>query len=85
MVIHLTAAIIRAILCFIDPTQTPKIAYDKDELAQPLIDHLKEAVGDADGTIKVRLSFIGKEELEHQFYGVCGNIERIFDTLNRSR
>ncbi len=32
-----TAATLRAVLCFLDPENTPKIAYDNDLLAMPLI------------------------------------------------
>jgi hypothetical protein len=85
MTIYVTAAIVRTVLLFIDPVQTPKIAYDKDELAQPLIDHLKEAVGDKDGSIKVRLVFKDDyDELLRQFYGVCNNIKIIFTILDKS-
>lgn len=34
-----TAGSLRAILCFIDPTNTPKIAYDDDSLIESLIEN----------------------------------------------
>ena len=78
------ASSLKAILCFIDADQTPKIAYDNDELAQPLIDKVKSALGDRDGSQEVHISFnYEEEELERQFVGVCGNIGSIFGTLGR--
>ena len=82
--IFTTAAALRAILCFIDPNNTPKIAYDKDEYAEPLIEKLKNTIGDSDGSQPVTLSFgRDEEELERQFNGVCGNIRGIIETLER--
>ena len=79
----LTASTLRAILCYIDPENTPKIAYDRDDLAEELIAKIKEAVGDRDGSMKVSISFDWSEiELERQFYGVCKNIASIFDFLS---
>jgi hypothetical protein len=76
---HLTAATLRAILCYIDPQNTPKVAYDKDDMAEPLIKKVKEAVGDKDGSESVSISFAyGETELERQFYGVCSEIAEIF-------
>ena len=80
--LFLTAGTLRAILCYIDPKNTPKIAYDKDMYAQPLIDKIKEAVGDDDGSQPTYLSFNDSEkELERQFYGVCKNIQGIFEGI----
>jgi hypothetical protein len=69
---------------FIDPNNTPKIAYDNDKLSQPLIDKIKEALGERDGSQSVSISFSYNEEgkeLERQFNGVCKNIKSIFDQL----
>lgn len=80
---HLTAASLRAILCFIDPVNTPKIAFDKDEFATPLIKKVKEAVGDRDGSQSVSITFDDNEaELKRQFNGVCGIINQCFYTLH---
>ena len=80
--IFTTAGALRAILCFIDPNNTPKIAFDKDEYAEPLRTKLKDAVGDRDGSQEVMISFHGDEkELMRQFNGVCYNIKHIFGEL----
>lgn len=80
---YLTAATLRAILCYIDAT--PKIAFDRDDLAIPLIDKIKDAVGNMDGSQDVSISFGygsgDEEELEKQFIGVCDNIANIFNFL----
>jgi hypothetical protein len=76
---QLTASTLNAVLSFINPVNTPKIAFDNDDYAMPLVAKLKEAVGDKDGSQKVSLSFNnGEEELLRQFKGVCKNIECIF-------
>ena len=81
--IFMTASTLKAILCYIDPESTPKIAYDKDEYAQPLIDKVKNAVGDNDGSNSVSISFDEEEEKEllRQFNGVCKNINSIFNNV----
>jgi len=82
-----SAGTLRAILCFIDPNNTPKIAYDKDEYAKPLIAKLKKSVGDYDGSQSVTIIFsVGEKdekELMRQFNGVCGNIKDIIGTLEK--
>jgi len=79
---YLTAATVKAILCYIDPVNTPKIAYDRDDLVIPLINKLKEELGDKDGSEPVKLIWEDKEEeLRLQFEGVCGNIRKIFTIL----
>ena len=79
----LTAASLRAILCFIDPENTPKIAYDRDdEYVELLIEKVKKAVGDKDGSQTATIMFTDDEqELERQFMGVCKNIENIFKEI----
>jgi hypothetical protein len=78
-----TAASLRAILAFIDPVNTPKIAFDKDEFSQPLIDKVKECVGDRDGSQPVSIWFEDSEgELKRQFSGLCHVIKSVFDNLN---
>ena len=82
--IFTTAGALKAILCFVDPTQTPKIAYDKDEYATPLIAKLTNAIGIYDGSRPVTLNFNEDEiELMRQFNGICGNIKNIIGTLER--
>jgi hypothetical protein len=79
-----TASTLKAILCYIDAEKTPKIAYDRDDMAIPLIKKVKEALGDRDGSQDVSISFgYGEEELERQFSGVCENIEQIFNDISR--
>lgn len=77
-----TASTLKAILCYIDAEKTPKIAFDKDELAVPLANKIKDALGDKDGSESVSISFgEGDAELTRQFAGVCGYITEIFDLL----
>jgi hypothetical protein len=80
---YLTAATLKAILCYIDAEQTPKIAYDNDEYAKPLADKIKRALGDRDGSQDVCISFgYDEAELERQFAGVCKNIKTIFESIS---
>jgi len=83
-----TASTLRAILCYLDPTNTPKIAYDKDELALPLIDKIKDALGDKDGSQTVHINFSNfnneERELERQFSMVSKNISDIFSFVHRA-
>jgi len=77
-----TAATLKAILCFIDAENTPKIAFDDDSLAIPLADKLKEAIGNYDGSQTVSLIFYDDEDqLARQFKGVCGNMKEIYEGL----
>lgn len=71
-----SAASLKAILCFIDPTNTPKIA------AIPLIEKIKKAVGDRDGSQSVSISFGEDEEvLANEFHAVCEKINSVFNSL----
>lgn len=80
--VECTAATLRAVLCYINSGQTPDIAYDRDDLAEPLIAKVKEAVGDLAGLHTTIISF-GKEEddLRKQFVGVCKTIKGIFSSV----
>jgi len=81
-IISTTGASLKAVLCFIDPENTPKIAYDKDEYAKPLIKKIKNFVGNSDGSQIVLLCFYDNEdELLRQFNGVCKNIKNIMNGL----
>ena len=78
----LAASSLKAILCFIDATKTPKIAFDNDSLALPLIEKIKDALGNADGSQYVSITFGHHEiELSRQFSGVCKNIGQVFDNI----
>lgn len=78
----MTASSLKAILCFIDPISTPKIAYDRDDLVEPLIEKVKKGLGDRDGSQTVSITFYkGEEELARQFNGVAGNIANIFEQI----
>ncbi len=80
--ITMTASSLRAILCYIDPTQTAKIAYDDDRYAELLITKVKNALFDKDGSQSVTIHFKDNEtELKRQFRGVCGNIREVFDNI----
>jgi len=81
-IIHTTASALLSILAFTNPETTPKIAFDKDEYAQPLIDKLIECIGGRDGSQRVQLRFNEDEkELKNQFNGICGAIENIMGQL----
>lgn len=72
-----TAAALKSVLCHIDPVNTPNIAYDKDEYADPLITKIREAIGKKDGSLPASIVFElrnGETELYRQFRGVCKNI-----------
>lgn len=78
----MTAATLKAILCYIDAEKTPKIAYDNDEYAKPLAEKIKKAIGDLDGTESAWISFRDDEkELKRQFLGICENIGEIFTDI----
>jgi hypothetical protein len=81
---YLTAATLKAMLCYIDPEKTPKIAFDRDDMAIPLANKIKEALGDSDGSQNVSISFNDSaedKELKRQFRGVCENIAEIFNDV----
>jgi hypothetical protein len=82
--LYTTASTLIAVLAYIDPNTTPKIAYDNDQLAIPLINKLKETIGDKDGSQQVYLSF-GQDEadLQNQFSKIVANIADIFSTIKR--
>lgn len=78
----LTASTLHAILAYTNPTQTPKIAYDRDDLALPLIDKIKESVGDLDGSKTCSIHFKNTEnELHEQFVKICSAIADTFMNL----
>lgn len=80
--LNCTAAGLRAILCFIDAQNTPKIAFDNDSLAIPLANKIKEALGNRDGSQSVYISWNEEDsEIVKQFHGVCKNIKSVFDQL----
>lgn len=75
-----TAATLRAVLCFTDANNTPKIAYDKDSLAIPLNDKIKALIGDKDGSQYVQCKFDEDEsELLEQLKGIFRNICKTFE------
>ncbi len=79
----ITAATLRAILCYIDPNNTPKTAFDDDSLAEPLRNKIKEAVGDSDGSQSVTIFWGDHEEnLFRQFTGICRKIKEVFEDLD---
>lgn len=83
--ISTTASTLRAVLAYCDPNNTPKIAYDRDDLALPLIEKIKAQLGERDGTQHAWISFDKEEaELERQFHHICDNISSIFETIARS-
>ncbi len=87
MNLTLTAATLRAMLCYIDPNNTRKIAYDTDDkkIIEALINRVKHSVGDRDGIELVNISFhpIAEAELIRQFVGVTHNIFSVFQEIAR--
>jgi hypothetical protein len=80
--LNTTASVLKTILCFIDAEKIPKIAFDDDSLAIPLINKIKDSLGERDGSQHVYISFDDEEEeLLRQFNGVCGNIKNIFSSI----
>ena len=76
------AAALQAMLQFIDPKGTPRIAYDDDSLADALTEKVRQAVGDKSGSVEVTISFGENEEpLSRQFEGVAQNISSVFQQL----
>lgn len=79
-----TASALLAVLCFINPETTIKIVGDNHKLAEPLVNKIKEAVGDKDGSQGVSLHWDGSEEdneLRNQFQIVTGNMKEVFETI----
>ena len=80
--ITMTASTLKAVLCYIDPENTPKIAYDDDSYAELLITKVKNALFDRDGSQAVTIHFKDNEtELLRQFRGVCVNIRKTFGNV----
>jgi hypothetical protein len=82
--LNTTASALKSMLCFIDAEKTPKIAYDNDEMILPLIEKIKNALGDRDGSQNVYINFNNDEdekELLRQFNGVCRNIKSVFSSI----
>ena len=80
---NLTAATLHAMLCFVRSGKTRTIAYDRDDLAEPLADKLQEAVEERAGSESVSIHFSADEdELFRQFQGCASNIKGIFSDLS---
>jgi hypothetical protein len=75
-ILNTTAGTLKAILCFIDPEKTPKIAYDKDEYAIPLIEKIKSVIGDKDGS---QYTFISFDDDETELLGDSPSILAYLD------
>lgn len=77
-----TAGLIKAILCFIDPENTPKIAATDDSLAEPLIKKLKESIGDKDGSQPIYVHWSREEwKLEKEFHLVLKNVQSVVNGI----
>jgi hypothetical protein len=82
--LNVTAATLRAMLCYVRSGKTPTIAYDNDAFAELLANKLEEAVGDRAGSEPVSIFFSSDErELFRQFQGCASGISGIFSTLAR--
>jgi len=78
-ILHTTAASLKAVLAYTNPEKTSKISDENDEMADKINKKLLEALGDADGSEAVTLSF-GRDEddLAKEFGYICKNIASIF-------
>lgn len=80
---YLRAATLRAMLCYVRSGKTVTIAFDRDDLAEPLANKLQEAVGERAGSESVTIQFSEDEsELFRQFQGCASNIKDIFSELS---
>jgi hypothetical protein len=80
--LNTTASVLKSMLCFIDAEKTSKIAYDNDAMVTTLIEKIKNALGDRDGSQSVYINFGNdEEELLRQFNGVCRNIKSVFSSI----
>lgn len=79
-----TAGILKAMLCFVDPKNTPKITsldYDRNQL---FINKLNDTINDKDGTERVAISFNRNEtDLMVEFQEICGHIASTFNSFER--
>lgn len=80
--ISLTAAVLRAMLQYIDPVGGPRIAADDDSLAEALVEKVRDAVEEEHGSTYVTIFFSAEEaELQRQFTAVAEKIARVFERL----
>ena len=82
-IVECTAASLRSVLQFIDPEGGPQIAYEDNSLAGPLVEKVRNAVGDQHGGQRVQLVFVsGERRLSEEFNGVTRNISTLFSNLS---
>ncbi len=78
----LTASTLLAMLCYVQSGKTRAIAYDRDDMAEPLAKKIREAVTDRAGSESVSIEFSEDErELLRQFQGCASNIRMAFKSL----
>lgn len=79
-----TARALQVILnCYIDCPSSPKVAFDNDELAIPLIARLRSDLGKNFGDTPRVIRFEENEQdhqLRSQFVGIVGNVVDIFQS-----
>jgi len=82
--IRCTVAMLRAVLCYINPKKTEKIAFDGEDISLSLIKKIKEIVGENDGSTIVEFKFDeNEEELARQFTEIVAIIRKNFVKLSR--
>lgn len=76
-----TAAMIRALLCFLDSGVTRRIAYDDDSLADSLVLALRTAVGESGGTQYIKFTL--EPQIDRQFLGCINLMEQVVHQFNQ--
>ena len=80
--IHCTAASLNAMIQYTSAGSIPPIAFDRDDLAEPLAQKLREAVKGKERSDNVALSFSDDEkDLQRQFEGCAYHIADIWAKL----
>lgn len=79
--IFTTAASFRALLCYIDPVNTPKISADDDSLIDEIIARVKKVVGDKDGSQDLAWHYNGSDPVDMQIVKCFRNIEKAIHSV----
>lgn len=84
IIIECTASTLRAMLAYCDPVGGPMIAVTDDSLAKPLVQRIKDSVGEFHGSQKVTVYFedtTDEKILAQEFKEVAEMIMTVFSTL----
>lgn len=81
-IIHCTAASLNAMIQYTSAGSIAPIAFDRDDLAEPLAQKLRDAVEGKERSDNVTLSFSDDEkELQRQFEGCADGMADIWSRL----